>query len=111
MAERRRFFCPACDFEIMAWSDGNPYYRDEKGEKQYAYHPDHEALERCIGNDVPHICLACAHRFRVDSNAPRTTCPACDGDAITPAFRLDGHSCPACHNASIRTDPDIAGIS
>jgi hypothetical protein len=39
MAEARRFACGSCSFSVTAWSDGNPYYLDETGEKQYAYHP------------------------------------------------------------------------
>ena len=69
--------CNSCSKEIHAWSDGNPYYIDENGEKQYAYHPDHDALDRCIGNDSPHLCLECGEEFMVDSRAPTEACPKC----------------------------------
>jgi hypothetical protein len=37
-----------------------PYDIDEVGANVYAYHPDHDELEKCIGNDEPHVCLSCA---------------------------------------------------
>ncbi len=40
MAEGFRFVCDSCDRTIEAWSDGNPYYFDDDGKKQYAYHPE-----------------------------------------------------------------------
>ena len=40
-------FSPKGD-PIEAWSDGNPYYIDDAGDKQYAYHPDHEKRIRRI---------------------------------------------------------------
>jgi hypothetical protein len=51
MAEGRRFVCDECGDSVEAWSDGNPYFVTEDGRKQYAYHPDHEALRKCSGND------------------------------------------------------------
>jgi len=48
MAEAVRYVCGKCGHAIEAWSDGNPYYIDDAGTKQYAYHPDHERLARCI---------------------------------------------------------------
>jgi hypothetical protein len=51
MAERRRFVCGECGNSVDAWSDGNPYYIDSHGKKQYAYHPNHRELDKCIGND------------------------------------------------------------
>lgn len=53
MAETVRFTCSELGKTIEAWSDGNPYHIDENGQKQYAYHPDHENLARRIGNDSP----------------------------------------------------------
>jgi hypothetical protein len=32
-----------CGRKIDAWSDGNPFYIDETGKKQYAYHLDLQA--------------------------------------------------------------------
>ena len=47
MAQQTTWLCTTCGHSIGAWSDGNPYYIDEAGEKQYAYHPDHERLALC----------------------------------------------------------------
>ncbi len=57
-------------------ADGNPYYIDEAGGKQYAYHPDHERLALCIGNDIPHLCLSCGKKFRLDSAPPPPCAPS-----------------------------------
>ncbi len=54
---------------VEAWSDGNPYYIDGGGAKLYAYHPDHDSLAQCIGNDDPHLYLSCGREFMVDSRA------------------------------------------
>jgi hypothetical protein len=35
--------------------------------KQYVYHPQHDTLALCIGNDAPHLCLACRVDVMVDS--------------------------------------------
>ena len=48
MAQGFCFVCDKCDHAIVAWDDGNPYYIDDDGKKKYAYHPNHELLERCI---------------------------------------------------------------
>lgn len=40
MAEGIRYICDNCSRAIEAWSDGNPYYIDDSGNKKYAYHPD-----------------------------------------------------------------------
>lgn len=55
MAECFRFVCSGCGNSIEAWSDGNPFYIDEVGNKKYAYHPNHDELEKCIANDEPHL--------------------------------------------------------
>lgn len=111
MAEQRRFECPECGESITAWSDGNPYYLDANGDKVYAYHPNHDELERCIGNDSPHICLACAATFTVDSRDPRSECPSCGGTSFVPVFQLEGEMCPWCHEGTIVKDPRIQAIS
>jgi hypothetical protein len=53
MAEGVRYVCERCGHAIEAWSDGNTYCIDETGTKRYAYHPDYEGLNRCIGKDTP----------------------------------------------------------
>lgn len=111
MAEALRFLCDGCGRSIVAWSDGNPYYIDEAGAKQYAYHPDHDRLARCIGNDSPHLCLACGAKFTVDSRAPAGVCPGCGSAEITDAFRLGGRRCPYCKAGTFAVDSDYHCIS
>ena len=111
MAECLRFVCGSCGKAIEAWSDGNPYYIDPLGTKQYAYHPDHERLARCIGNDTPHLCLACGEEFVVDSRSPTRICPKCGSEDIAETFVLDGKECPDCHAGVFTIDPDFQCIS
>lgn len=74
MVEAIRFICSECDKSIEARPDGNSYYLDENGQKQYAYHPDHKNLARCIGNDSPHLCLNCGEEFEFVSQCHSPTC-------------------------------------
>ena len=111
MAEAVRFKCDACGHAIEAWSDGNPYYINDAGEKEYAYHPDHERLDRCIGNDSPHLCLNCGEEFMVDSEHPIQKCPKCKESKIVDTFLLDGHLCPFCSGGTFGKDPDFFCIS
>src|SRR4051812_27249821 len=96
MAEAVRYECGGCRRAIEAWSDGNPYSVDGAGAKQYAYHPDHERLARCIGNDSPHLCLDCGEEFLVDSRAPDQACPKCGAAEIAACYHLGGRRCPYC---------------
>lgn len=75
MAERRRYLCSACRVQVEAWSDGYPCFIDERGEKKYAYHPD-PAIEQCVGNDVPSLCLRCGTDFMVGARTPSLTARA-----------------------------------
>ncbi len=111
MAEGIRFVCKSCGAEIEAWDDGNPYYRDEAGRKKYAYHPDYEGLARCIGNDEPHLCLACGEQFMMDSEAPTDRCPGCGSTDIADTFRLEGRRCPSCKKGEFVVDPSFHCIS
>ena len=111
MAEAVRFVCAECGNFIEAWSDGNPYYIDERGKKQYAYHPDHDGLERCIGNDSPHLCLKCGKKFVVDSRAPRDACPKCGSTDFAHTFQLEGKRCPKCKTGTFGRDPNFFCIS
>lgn len=111
MAEGLRYVCENCGHAIEAWSDGNPYYIDETGAKQYAYHPDHERLARCIGNDSPHLCLSCGAEFMVDSRAPVEACEKCGAPDIADTFRLGGKQCPYCKKGKFVADPDSRCIS
>ncbi|BCN24545.1 hypothetical protein [Vibrio alfacsensis] len=96
MAQAIVFICSSCDECIESWSSGNPYYIDENGKKKYAYHPNMDALSRCIGSDDPHICLGCGHDFMVDSLAPTTECPKCQSSNIKSEYDVEGEACPYC---------------
>jgi DNA-directed RNA polymerase subunit RPC12/RpoP len=111
MAECLRFTCSKCSYSIESWSDGNPYYYNEENKKVYAYHPNHADLERCLGNDVPHVCLDCAEPFVVDSNVPKTDCPKCNSTLIIETFLLDGKTCPTCHQGQLARDPEFWCVS
>ena len=103
MASGMHLKCKKCDFTIEVWSDGNPYFIDDSGQKKYAYHPQSEA-DLCTEVDVPHICQKCAHQFNVDSAATISHCPKCDYDKIIETWYLLGESCPACKEAKIVAD-------
>jgi DNA-directed RNA polymerase subunit RPC12/RpoP len=92
------FECDSCGMRKGAWSDGNPYFINDLGQKAYAYHPNHDLLEKCIGNDVPHLCLGCGEEFDVDSRAPVNACPKCASTRICDSCELDGKPCPACQS-------------
>lgn len=111
MAESRTFVCNQCNKTIEAWSDGNPYYLDSNGKKHYAYHPDHENLERCIGNDTPHLCLYCGYQFKVDSQNPITECKKCNTSSISDQYQLNGEKCPACKKGTFHLNPERVAIS
>ena len=111
MAEAKRYVCENCHKAIVAWSDGNPYYIDEAGAKQYAYHPDHERLSMCIGNDDPHLCLACGDEFMVDSRRPITACPKCGDADISDTYNLGGRQCPYCSAGVFAADPEFVCVS
>lgn len=104
MAQAILFECTSCDKSIESWSDGNPYYIDENGVKQYAYHPNMDALARCIGNDAPHICLGCGHEFMLDSLAPTTECPKCQSSNIKSDHDIEGEACPYCKKGVFEQD-------
>lgn len=111
MAEGIVYRCTSCARSVEAWSDGNPYYLDEAGEKQYAYHPNHEDLARCIGNDDPHLCLSCGAEQMVDSRDPHTACRACGAEQLHDTWRLEGKDCPWCAEGVLRRDPRVHMIS
>ncbi len=111
MAKAKRYVCGGCGHKIEAWSDGNPYYIDETGRKKYAYHPNHEALSRCIGNDSPHLCLECGQEFMMDSRAVINSCPKCEGHELADTYELEGHGCPYCKAGVFIVDPNFFCIS
>lgn len=111
MAEGIRFNCENCGKNFDAWSDGNPYFVNETGEKQYAYHPDHKNLEKCTGNDADFVCLNCGEEFMVDSRYPDARCPKCSSDNTSDRFNLDGKNCPHCKSGTLRIDEGSRMIS
>lgn len=103
--------CSRCAYSIEAWSDGNPYYRDARGRKRYAYHPDHTNLARCVGNDEPHLCLACGFEMKVDTLKPVTRCRKCRAGPLFPLWELDGVPCPRCREGHFALDNERRAIS
>ncbi len=110
MAEGIMYVCNICANTIEAWDEGNPYYINKNGCKKYAYHPDSKRA-RCIGIDSPHICLDCGEAFNVDSRDPLTECQKCASTNIADTYRLDGVSCPHCHEGVFERDQDYHCIS
>lgn len=110
MAESIVWRCTACDHTVEAWSDGNPYIIED-GKKRYVYHPDHEALARAVGNDVPMLCLACGHAFMSDTARPAAACPRCTSNSIRSTFDLGGCDCPVCHAGTFGERPEMGAIS
>jgi DNA-directed RNA polymerase subunit RPC12/RpoP len=111
MAECIQFACSSCGKSIEAWSDGNPFYINETGNKQYAYHPNHDELEKCIANDVPHLCLNCGNEVKIDSRKEPKNCPECSSTNVVRTFRLEGVKCPNCDNGNFTRDTDFHRIS
>ncbi len=106
MAEGFTFQCDKCELEIVAWTDGNPYFRRPNGKKQYAYHPNID-FEKIEGNDVPHLCLECGKLFNVDSNKPSDKCPKCRSTKIVETVELKKKKCPNCHEGTFRLLPEM----
>ena len=111
MAEGIRFVCSGCGNVIEAWSDGKPFYIDEDGEKKYAYHPDHDELEKCIANDLPFLCLNCGEESNVDSRLEPRVCPKCASENMVDTFYLSGVKCPKCKVGQFDLDDDFRAIS
>lgn len=111
MSECIQYVCGKCGNSIKAWSDGNPYFINKRGKKEYAYHPDHDRLSRCIGNDSPALCIACGHEFQIDSRAPISHCPKCESADIVETYELEGRRCPSCKEGVFSSDPNFYCIS
>lgn len=111
MADRIQFTCDSCGFAIKAWSDGNPFYIDEEGKKVYAYHPEHDELEKCIANDVPHLCLDCGKEVKIDSRLEQQVCPKCKSTRVFDTYELEGVGCPKCREGRFNQEEGICGIS
>ena len=108
MAERVRWVCSSCRTSVEAWSDGNPYVVED-GRKRYVYHPNHEALARAVGNDVPVLCLACGAESVRDSQAPEAGCPACGSSHLQDAFDLRRAPLPRVRVRHVRAGPRWPG--
>ena len=111
IAQAVRYVCRGCGRAIEAWSDGNPNYLDESGGKHYAYHPDHENLARCVGNDSPHLCLGCGAECKVDSRAPIPACPTCGAAELMDTYQLTDQRCPYCKAGAFAVDPEFRCVS
>lgn len=104
------FNCNKCGKSLSSWDDGKPYYFDEQGVKRYAYHPDHENLARCVGNDSPYLCLGCGASFLMDSKDKRNKCPECKSPKVQSQSKLEGCVCPYCKEGVFEVDPDKFAI-
>jgi hypothetical protein len=111
MAECIRFVCSGCGFSVESWSDGNPFYIDEAGNKRSAYHPNHEELAKCVANDVPHLCLECGSESTIDSRNQSKVCSACGSPQVVETWSLKGVDCPKCKAGQFSTDEDFHCIS
>ena len=111
MAECVQFVCSDCGMSVEAWSDGNPFYIDETGSKKYAYHPNHDELQKCIANDVPHLCLSCGEEIRIDSRQQAKVCPKCDSTNIVDTCSLQNVKCPKCEDGRLLRDDDFHRVS
>lgn len=111
MAECRRFICSECGKAIEAWSDGNPFYLDQSGEKVYAYHPNHTELAKCIANDSPHLCLQCGGESKIDSRIAVKACPRCHAEEVISTFLMEGIGCPKCKEGKFVWDKGFTCIS
>ena len=120
MARGIPIVCDTCGEGVMAWDDGNPYYidlskwipgkRPRSRCKVYVHHP-HVPDWPIVGNDEPHLCLACAHSFNIDSERPRTTCTKCASNEIAPLQELADKQCPWCKGGILRADFGQACVS
>lgn len=110
MAECIRYQCGNCDNSVEAWSDGNPYFIDEQGCKQYAYHPSAD-FDKCVGNDADFLCLSCGDEFIADSLQPDSPCPKCYSKDTTDTSELAGKLCPKCKAGKFKVDPNLHAIS
>ena len=107
MAQGTTMVCTNCQFSLEAWEDGNPYGIDadkllieglsRQEAKVHFYHPQPPPVGAFeFGVDVPHLCLACAAEFCVDSEEPTSTCPSCQSPKICDLCELESKTCPKC---------------
>ena len=111
MAMGSTYDCSNCSFSVMVWDDSNQFYYDEKGVKQYAYHPDHDLLELCVGSDPSMFCTACGHQFIHDSDRPSSACPVCHSPETVENGNMEGRHCPKCRVGTLKLDPERFAIS
>lgn len=95
MAAGKFLVCNHCENSITTWDDGNPWIFNDKGIKEYVYHPNPMAMCQ-IGNDVEHLCLSCGEEQMIDSRHLTSICPLCSNDALVGAWHLAGKTCPKC---------------
>ena len=110
MAACIRLVCNHCSNAIEAWDDGNPYYFDAEGKKQYAWHPDPKR-ELCTGNESLRLCLECGEQTMIDAKVRGGRCGACRSKAVVHLFDLAGKRCPACKLGTFAVDPNFTCVS
>lgn len=110
MAAAMKFVCNECSHAFMAWDEGDPYYRDERGRKRYAYHPSPER-ERCTAVESPVLCLSCGNEGKVDSAKPITHCRKCRSEDLIDLWHLEGKPCPYCKRGRFAVDPAFFIVS
>ncbi|QDU82608.1 hypothetical protein Pla110_43690 [Polystyrenella longa] len=109
MAYGKRIECDHCGFKIEAWDEGDPYIRGFDGKKEYVYHPDPRRYE-ATGLDVPHLCMDCGCKYKVDEGKPKT-CRRCKSSRRKKCFELEGETCPKCKQGKFIQDPKRYMIS
>jgi DNA-directed RNA polymerase subunit RPC12/RpoP len=104
------FVCSTCAKSIVAWDEGDPYYRDANGNKVHVYHP---SAERALatGIDTPSICGDCGAQFKSDSAKPRTSCRRCKSNNLMPTTGLATKPCPYCKNGRFERRDDFFVVS
>lgn len=103
MAAGKVLTCSACDRQVEAWDEGDPYFLDAQGEKQYAYHPDPQRA-LCTGLDVPSLCLHCGAETTIDAADVPAPCPQCGQREVVDLWELDGRTCPWCKTGTFAAD-------
>jgi hypothetical protein len=134
MASGYTFECTHCKYSFMAWDDGNPYFRSDKGRPQFFYHPDegrlfeyvsqsvgrdltgealNEFLKKRTGNMTDMLCLDCGRRFKRDLRRQKPVCPSrkCKSANISDLCELEDKICPKCKQGVFKCDPDNVAIS
>jgi|GEM_PF-662675 len=134
MSALYRHECPGCEFQVDAWEGGDPYVCDDRGRRQYYYHPNEEErfkriLESCrwaegktpdelaellrvkSGVMSGFLCLRCAKVFKCDEDKTTPVCRKCRSKEVLALWQLAGAQCPKCRQATFPGVPEMIGIS